>query len=413
MKTINVIITFLLVEFIHHTQCMQTPSLINKTVIFINPVTDIVKEPLAHYPFFNANQTVEERYQSLPIAGESSFTSIRLTQALFNETALCEDETEDEVYIKLPLLFYNTWTKSYGYLRGWAPKSAVKLYDNQREKQLVLTTPWYDKKTGMLFSAGTCFMHTGTNTTQKVFNIEYKNTYTSVPFTHARLLDEKQSIDKRIFSFVTLLQKWAYDLRTIPYVWAGKSLTTTINVHKFDEKYVDTKNHLWYHQQAKPPFSGFDCSSLIIAAAQICNIPYQLKTTETAKQALAHLTEEDDIAPGDLIVLPGHIMVVSNTHANTLIESVGYRSGYGKLHEIKLEKRLKDIRSYDQLKTCFLNNLPISLCDKEGNITQTNTFSILKMESCVDATPASLMNTYAQISDKVFHKTRKLYRMPV
>ncbi len=60
------------------------------------------------------------------------------------------------------------------------------------------------------------------------------------------------------------------------------------------------------------PMSGFDCAGIISRAAQMCGIPYYFKNTYTLAHYLKSLSIDTHLQEGDLIWIPGHVMIVSD-----------------------------------------------------------------------------------------------------
>ena len=127
------------------------------------------------------------------------------------------------------------------------------------------------------------------------------------------------------------------------------------------------------------PATGFDCSGVILRAAQIAGLPYFYKNTVTILNNLKPLTATDELADGDLIWLPAHIMVVSDVAQQLCIEARHYAHGYGKVHEIPIQKVFGNIPHYAALKQAHLNQTPIDRLDRQGQVRQQVKIKLLKL----------------------------------
>jgi hypothetical protein len=114
----------------------------------------------------------------------------------------------------------------------------------------------------------------------------------------------------------------------------------------------------------------------------LAGIPYFYKNSLTIAKHLAPLNKKETISEGDIIWLPGHVMVVSSLKDNLLVEARHYSHGYGKVHEIPLSHQFKNINSYEQLAAHFFNKKPLQRLDKSGKVVQVlPDFKILKLAS--------------------------------
>ncbi len=177
----------------------------------------------------------------------------------------------------------------------------------------------------------------------------------------------------------------------IPYVWGGCSYTTLCTDPYFQLKTVRSK----HRPHAKPrryfeyptchtqPYNGFDCAGLILRAAQASGIPYFYKNTFTILQNLEPLQPEDQIANGDLIWLPAHIMIISDVEQNLCIEARHYAQGYGKVHETPIHKVFKDINNYQDLRAAHFSQNLIDRLNRHQKSAQKVKIKILKLKTTV------------------------------
>ena len=128
------------------------------------------------------------------------------------------------------------------------------------------------------------------------------------------------------------------------------------------------------------PYTGYDCSELIMRMAQLAGINFVWKTSQVMSEQCAPLTSDGFLEDGDLIWFPGHIVIVSSIANNEIIEARGYGSGYGCVHRIKLSECFKGIETYDNLVDAYFSQTPLFLCDKQGEVTkELPVFKILKL----------------------------------
>lgn len=177
----------------------------------------------------------------------------------------------------------------------------------------------------------------------------------------------------------------------IPYVWGGCSYTTLCTDPYFQLKTVRAK----HRPHAKPrryfeyptchtqPYNGFDCAGLILRAAQASGIPYFYKNTFTILQNLEPLQPEDQIANGDLIWLPAHIMIISDVENNLCIEARHYAQGYGKVHETNIHKIFKDVNNYQALREAHFSQNLIDRLNRHQKLAQKVKIKILKLKTTI------------------------------
>ena len=182
--------------------------------------------------------------------------------------------------------------------------------------------------------------------------------------------------------FVALVRSWAHQANGfIPYVWGGCSFTHTSWPHTFDE--IETDNNQSYFalkNYLHTPKPGLDCSGLVYRAAQLVGIPYFCKNTFTIEHTLTRLQPGQQLREGDLIVVPGHVMIVSDIANNLLVEARSYHHGHGKVHEIELGKVFKDITSYTDLAAAYSSKAPLYRIDSNGKARDTFTqFALMQL----------------------------------
>lgn len=226
------------------------------------------------------------------------------------------------------------------------------------ENIVTLTMPFDDPITKQYYSAGTRFVRTAQLDTPEsyavlVFNSQLmKEQTTWIPQSSAHLYIEK-SPEELIDDFVALVQKWAHqEPEWLAYVWGGSSF-----VYLVDSKEIHPGTI----------YCGYDCSGLIMRAAQIVGIPYYLRDSTTINHSLKPIDNNQMPRKGDIIWFRGHVMIISSVENNLLTQARGYGSGYGRLYEASLNTMFKGINTYADLMAAYKNHQPLQLLHRDGS----------------------------------------------
>jgi hypothetical protein len=156
--------------------------------------------------------------------------------------------------------------------------------------------------------------------------------------------------------FVCQLKYLAHRNPKIEYVWGGNSCLEYI-------KNSHNKNN---------PLNGYDCSGLILSTAQLSGINYFYKNSLTASSYLEQVLDFKKIQAGDIIWMPGHVIIISDAKKNLCIEANGY---YQAVHELKLNKIFLNIDNFEKLlkQKSLLRIMP------DGSLNKISKFKILKL----------------------------------
>lgn len=100
--------------------------------------------------------------------------------------------------------------------------------------------------------------------------------------------------------------------------------------------------------------------------AQIAGINFPWKTSASIERSLKAMTDTDTLANGDIIWVPGHVMLISDIENNELIEARGYGVGYGCVHRITLNQCFDGIENYEQLLDRYFAKEIIRFRNKQG-----------------------------------------------
>lgn len=367
------------------------------------PVADVFFEKLSD--LFDCHLSLEQLYSSSSLCGDSYVSCPRGAQILFNESCEVVAVEGEEVCIALPHILYNTVDRSYLFNTFWTHKNNVHFVDEsgtykesipyplsasqplprRNSSELVLVLPWREIMMDMSFSIGTRFVRYTPLDNEWGYGIRLydfvheKEKFVRIPHTYARILapatyDSEEALRS---DFVSMLRSWCLLAGTVPYVWGGCSLTGTLTHDNYS--YHEGQ---WHHPEVQSGCTGFDCSLMIMRAAQICGIPYFFKNSHTLSQYLRPLDEEEKVQPGDILWYEGHVLIIADVENNTVIETCGQPYGFGKMHEIALSKRFKGIQSYDDLLRAYKQGGPLYSMHRDGFVKRrVNSFKIFSLLS--------------------------------
>ncbi len=375
------------------------------------PIADLVGDSLQ--TMYQSKQ-IPFYYNNLPLCGQRLGDCLRVHQLLFNERFTILEEKNNEVLVQVPSVFYELEDSNQRFNTYWSLKKNFITLDELNKlkvplqsfpqsidytnntigfkKVIALISPFKDSATQQLFSVGTRFVINQYKKNLNVYSVSLfdpvKNRVimSDIPAAFCRLEDLTESYQKRIHDFVKLLKSWSFGQGIIPYVWGGCSFTQRLPCSKFEllEKNNDGKKVGYYNWIGckQSPKAGFDCTGIVARAAQICRLPYYFKNTTTVVKNLKSITSLQQLSEGDLIWLPGHIMVVASKANNTLIEARAYSHGFGKIQEIELEKVFRGMKTFDQLCSAHNNKQSLQRLNSGGTVVQViPRFALLKLDS--------------------------------
>lgn len=394
---------------------------LQKAVINI-PIADLIGQQINT---LRPDEPTEKAYNSIALCGGKtnfSYACPRLHQALYNDIVEIIKTTDDEAYIRIAQTYYLTPSSPTPQSHYWTLKKNITPLENLAKHHIptnhlpdpidfadtsgkalnnanvvTLIEPHYDPTLHLTFSVGTRFTPVPSaskkkRSTIKVFAINHttnKEIYIKIPCHKCMTPDHTKTPAERITQYVNLLKKWAHTKHgCIPYTWGGTSFAHTIQGN-FKEVMHKTNNSDYssyeYDKDNYCPKSGFDCSGAIARATQICGLPYFCKNTTTITQLLKPLTNNQSVCCGDLILIKGHVMAISDVDKNLLIEARSYAHGYGKLHEIPLNQMFEGIETYQDLMNAYINKTGVKLKDKQGKVRAT--FANLQLVSMASIMP--------------------------
>lgn len=397
-----------------------SPHCYSRKAFVIVPVADLVGEPITTFGLAKTNKESYEKIALCDTPGTSSTGTPRIHQLLFNETVdIIHEEApitgdDQEVCITFEGAFFITKKTNRPQNIFWTRKKNLLSFDKLQRKKLsmnaipatpsfknaknhdslptvALTKPFFDPATKQTYSAGTRFIYmpeqsTDTHYAITIFDRNITQFKTSMlPTSYAHIM-KNQAPAQSISCFVTLLRSWIQPSRIIPYVWGGCSYTTRVphEEYRTSTKTGNQKKISVYERShcKSTPHTGFDCAGIILRAAQLCGIPYFFKNTYTLAHYLQPIQATDALHEGDLIWIPGHVMIISDLHHNKLIEARGYSHEFGYAQEIELRKVFQNIATYQQLKHACLHQKPLIRLNKSGEPVETiKQCKLLKLSS--------------------------------
>lgn len=361
------------------------------------PVADMLQKSASRYVRLGKIRTL---YQTLPLSCEGkSCACKRIHQCLMGDM-LCESECGafecsgvlpdawygfDENTGK-PMTTFYTWAANTVSLKsllehGVSLDALPPPRFIQSDHVLALVEPWHDSKRAITYSAGTRFVRLPAHDnadTYAVWSIDFDHfvAYRSHIPKKFCLIDMPRSSAEKRSLFITILERWVNQHGgIIPYVLGGSSF---VGLYDQEHPFWLTRR-VWMRKESKQPHTGFDCSELIWRAASLAGISYFYKNTAMLARFLQPLRPNQSIAQGDLIWVPGHVMVISDITHNKLIEAAGYKAGYGKVQSLRLDQRFKNIATYGDLVRAYYNKQGLSMYSRELKPEFHKEFIIFKL----------------------------------
>jgi cell wall-associated NlpC family hydrolase len=397
---------------VHHT-AWAGPSAYQAIVSV--PVADLIGQPFSDK---HAREQIEQKYHAIPFDGTaSSGVCARLHQLLLHEQVTVIDQKGDEVCILVSHIFFITNTSKEKQTMYWtlkknitplstlqkhkvdmallpAPITFGKKQTAQHQRTISLAYPYTSDEIDNTFSAGTRFISTGNgdDASIEVYALNPQTLQLAKITLPKQLCVEhkEQSHDGHIALYLQILKAWTQKSNGfIPYVWGGCSFDTLHTSDAFTQQ-TGTGNSYWFERSTTTspgPLRGVDCAGLVALAAQTAGIPYFYKNTTTLAHFLKPVNDIHQLRNGDLMWIPGHVMIVSDIQKNLMIEARCYKHGFGKVHEIKLSKIFKGIPTFARLMQALKNNEPLQRLHKNGSIVQSvQKYKLLSIASAWDFT---------------------------
>ena len=384
MKNIKVLVSLhLIVVF-----CCERICFAEKKGVIIVPVADVLSAPLL--------------YNDIPFAcseNDKEISCARVHQLLFNDrvTILKEDDSSFLILTKHAFSFSGNKRVPQ---TCWIDKKQVALFEDLAKKKLhqshfpperidkivrnrtilTLKKPFFESRTGFVFSAGTQFVMLKKHKIHNLVTLfnpkKYRFISQLIPKEYC--IEEVHGATEKQKQYVRLIQEWIGSQEGfIPYVWGGTSFTlyTTDNTIVLDNFSYTRPGSVGNVK------TGFDCTGLILRATQICGLPYFFKNTTTLAYYLKPLALGEAAEKGDLIFFPGHVQIISDVEKNLIIESAGYKSGYGKVHEKKVGELFRNKLTINSLIAAYHAKEKLERLYKDGTVEILPYCKILRFSS--------------------------------
>ncbi len=375
-------------------------TFVGKKIVFIEPVTDMDTVILLE-------ETQKQIAVSLPACPDTQ-KCFRAYQALYNELATCVAEQEGYIEVAFDAVVYGFDKNSQKPLNTfWVKKNKVLFLDSISDDKIEQAIPageYAGKPTIVLiypwnvFSAGTRFFHKSEQDKRESYCVRYfdykkENLVTAyIPKKYALKEMPLQGEYLVRLRFVTLINNLvdmvaesSNNTQIIPYVWGGSSF---IQSHQKDESNFYVQDGVWHRHRNKQKnkkndnqqYTGYDCSGFIMRMAKIAGVDFPWKTSWAIQEKKKALGRKDILKNGDIIWIPGHVMVVSNIANNELIEARGYGSGFGCIHKIKISEFFDGIDTYQDLLEAYHTKKKIKYKNKNGVVGDKECeFKLLKL----------------------------------
>lgn len=370
-------------------------------------VADIVSIPLGNE--VSSFDQIKTAYDNLPASWGPSESDLlacpRIHQLLLHEIVTVLEETNYEAYIEITPLFIARDEQTVQPLQGWVFKEHLRALSsdclpflpqpidwqsgiiNDDEYIVALISPFVDHD-NKLYSAGTRFILS--NKSDDFFHViafdKQINTFKeiSIPQDACAYQPLLTEYDKRML-FCTLIGLWSEipDLK-IPLVWGGASIGSVYRANDYyaDEREVNgQKLHVWERPKYGISFlMGLDASNLVSRAAQLVGIPYFSKNSFTASLILDELGSTEYPLEGDLIWMPGSLLIIKSIQNNTIVTTMSYSAGYGTLLELPLAAVFENIYNFNDLLAARTAHMPLTVLNSNGSTARiVEEFKILKL----------------------------------
>ncbi|MGM0440269.1 MAG: hypothetical protein ACQEP8_04040 [Chlamydiota bacterium] len=387
--------------------------------LVVKPVSDVIAGPPP------SGEKRGERYQNLPFSWSfcPEYNNARLHQVVFNNLVKIVDERADEAKIELPALQVKSdKNKPATPLRGWILKSSIlevtalqaknlaakklphPFSSKACRKEVTLKFPHKVLKHKKVYSAGTRFvLHDQNDISYTVYILDpHKMRYDLIRIPKTKcLLNDCANRQQKINRCLKLLKLWSnLDQGFVSYVLGGASWAETYHSERVGSYFLKDrqgknlkfkgKNRYAYErfEHRGTVNSGYDCASLIYCAAQAVGIPYYAKNTTTIANQLQPLKANDHLEAGDLILVPGHVMIVSEVGSSLkIIQAKGYaaaiKGGKGRVCEAEACQLFKGVVTAKDLERQHFKGQALVLLDEKGHPNSPiRNWSIYKLSSC-------------------------------
>ncbi len=369
--------------------CFSTMNAVQEAVCIV-PVADLTGERLTKLA-----QLDTDAYQKLPLNGPAQQVK-RIDQLIFNEHVLLLETGGEECRIQVPTHGYGEPNSSVVHHEYWTLAKNIAVIDaledataipeaNQPSNTITLLQPFYDHKHHQTYSLGTTFKLDALQDDQNYYRVlilspQLKTGHLYIPKevgSETHTLTHQDKI-KQFINILNFLADQPYGY--VPYVLGGNSF---VRLYKNGAVTKDKATTIWsaLYPTKNNTHSGFDCASLVHRIALTVGIPLPIKNSSALKNYLTPLREHEVIENGDIIYIPGHIIVLVDKDNNMVVEARTQTHGYGYVHRVPLAELFKEIVDTDTLIKSHYSHQPISRLNAQKEVIARLPITILKLNS--------------------------------
>ena len=379
----------------------------------IVPICDVVNRPLANAQ--SSHEAVTLAYKNIPISwgphSQDKAACPRIHQLLLHEIVHIIDETEHEVAIEIPDFKTINKENKLESIKGWVLKEHLRSLDtnsirhlpeslssaNNQMQVLALVSPFMDEDY-VFYSAGTRFAMLHEARANQIKERASSHNYHAWAYDaylkKFKIIELPQQIcayntqslplQERKELFCDLITLWATYPLFIPLVWGGASIGKAWEHNDYYAASHGTESgetlSVWERPKyGEQVYQGIDASNLVARAAQTVGIDYQYRNTSTAAAFMDELYMYEWPENGDLIWVPGGMLIINKLERNRAVSAFSYGAGYGIVVELPLAEIFKDISTYDDLMQAYRSKTPLTLLNQDGSIARTiNEYKILR-----------------------------------
>lgn len=197
------------------------------------------------------------------------------------------------------------------------------------------------------------------------------------------VINQPRSLQEAKKLFLGILKLWIGNAETaaIPYVWGGCSFIERLAPRDF--KYVTAMRDAdeignWQRTSAPGVHTGFDCTGVLLRAAQVAGIAYFCKNSTTLGKDMKDVAQGEALEDGDIILIPRHVLIVSSLKNNTVIDTSSYSGGDASLQERPLLAKL-NVKDFAALRLCAETKQPIERVNFKGEKIKDDWVRLIKL----------------------------------
>lgn len=328
----------------------------------------------------------------IPYAQQHAYGTLcpRLHQLLQHDVVEIIQQGPHYTQVRVPDFWYQTriapercadfWIHNNDLLRekNIALDDWCKLTGQTGKKQspapfVTLIAPWYCKQLRTTFATGTKFYCTQAQKKPDNYHVytlhpKHHTVQTIAIPQHCVYEPTAHTLDERFAYYQQLIKAWSTHNKIIPYVWGGCSMQYTCPDNRY-HAVQHTDNKVYRRLNEPVQKTGVDCAGLIMLAARTAGLPYPLKNTTTIVRNGSE-TKAVELEIGDILWVPGHVLLVIDPHKGMLLEASHYTHGIGCVRSVHISKLFTAINSFADLEHAVKKKIPLKRQNRDGNVYQ-------------------------------------------